>query len=216
MNISHMSVSAGLLITAIVIIRAAALNRLPKTTFLVLWGVALCRLLIPVSIPLRYSVYDIIDRIVKSALPDAAAQPAITIALSAGGPAAGTTGTPGVTGQIAPAAVVWLAGMLAVFAAFAVIYFKNHRELRFALIVRGNDFLNQWLAEHRLPRPITILQSDRITTPVAVGLLKPRVILPKSVNMNDKRLLSYVLTHEYYHIKRCDALWINYFRKSLR
>jgi len=51
------------------------------------------------------------------------------------------------------------------------------------------------------------MQSDRITTPFAVRLLKPRIILPKTVNMDDKQLLNYVLTHEYYHIKRYDALW---------
>ncbi|MDR1159639.1 MAG: peptidase M56, BlaR1, partial [Syntrophomonadaceae bacterium] len=191
MNILHMSISAGLLITAIVIIRAAALNRLPKTMFLILWGVALCRLLIPVSIPLRYSVYSAIDRITKNALQDSAVRSVIENALSTSAPAADTIGAQSVTGQItqaaqeqvlsiAPVTIIWLVGMFVVFTAFAVIYFKNRNELRFALIIRGNDFLNRWLAEHRLVRSITILQSDRITTPIAVGIVKPRIILPKS------------------------------------
>jgi len=79
--------------------------------------------------------------------------------------------------------------------------------LRFATLIRDNDFLNEWLSEHKLLRPLAIMQSDRIKTPIAVGIIKPRIILPKSMNMDDKQLLSYVLTHEYYHIKRCDALW---------
>jgi beta-lactamase regulating signal transducer with metallopeptidase domain len=186
--------------------------------FLVLWGVALCRLLIPVSIPLRYSVYSAIGEIAKIAPANTVIQSAIENVLSTGDPAASTAGTPGIAEQMpqaaqgqffdmAPATIVWLAGMLIAFVVFAVVYFKNHRELRFALIVRDNDFLNRWLAEHRLLRPIAILQSDRIATPVAASLVTPRIILPKSMNMENEQLLNYVLTHEYYHIRRYDALW---------
>jgi hypothetical protein len=67
--------------------------------------------------------------------------------------------------------------------------------------------LNDWIENHKLLRPISIMQSDRIKTPIAVGIIKPRIILPKSMNMDDKQLLSYVLAHEYYHIKRYDAVW---------
>jgi hypothetical protein len=97
--------------------------------------------------------------------------------------------------------------MFSAFIFFAVIYCRNHKGLRYATAIRDNDFLNEWLAEHKLLRPITIMQSDRIISPLAVGVFKPRIILPKSVNMNDKQLLDYVLTHEYFHIKRCDAIW---------
>jgi beta-lactamase regulating signal transducer with metallopeptidase domain len=183
-----------------------------------LWGVTLCRLLIPVSVPLRYSVYTAVNEIAKIAPANTVIQSVIENVLSTGDPAASTAGTPGIAEQIpqaaqeqffgmAPATIIWLVGMLIAFLVFAVIYFKNHRELRFALIIRDNDFLNRWLAEHRLLRPITILQSDRITTPVSVSLVKPRIILPKSMNMENEQLLNYVLTHEYYHIRRCDALW---------
>lgn len=214
MNILHMSVSAGLLILAIITLRAFVLNKLPKTMFLILWGVTLCRLLIPVSIPLRYSIYSAIGEIAKIVLPDTTAGSVIENVLSMGVTDAGASG---ITDQIPQAAqgqyfsitlatFIWLAGMLVALTVFAIIYFRNHRELRFALMIRDNDFLNKWIVGHRLLRPITILQSDRITTPVAVGLVKPRIILPKSMNMGDELLLNHVLTHEYYHIKRFDAL----------
>lgn len=38
--------------------RIFTINRLPKGMFLVLWGIALCRLLIPISIASEYSVYS--------------------------------------------------------------------------------------------------------------------------------------------------------------
>jgi hypothetical protein len=46
MSLLNMSFSASILILVIVIIRALLLHKLPKRTFLVLWGVVLCRLLV--------------------------------------------------------------------------------------------------------------------------------------------------------------------------
>lgn len=57
MDIFQRSLSASVLIAAVVMIRALALHKLPKKTFLVLWGVVICRLLIPFSIPSRLSFY---------------------------------------------------------------------------------------------------------------------------------------------------------------
>ena len=50
MDIVQMSVQAGVLIAAIVIVRAITLYRLPKTSFLALWGIVIARLLIPFSL----------------------------------------------------------------------------------------------------------------------------------------------------------------------
>lgn len=47
MDIFQMSLSGAVLIVAVIIICTLAIYRLPKKTFLVLWGVVICRLLIP-------------------------------------------------------------------------------------------------------------------------------------------------------------------------
>ena len=218
MSILQMSITAGVLVTAIVIIRAVALNRLPKKMFLVLWGLVLVRLLVPVAIPINIAIGDIVERV----LPDSSAYSAVENTTP--NPMPDFSGVPGITeapsiaaGQaaeapqaifgIAPATMIWLAGMVAMVAFFAVIFIKNHRTLRFATLMKDNDFLNKWLAEHRHIRPIAIMQSDRIESPFAVGIIKPRIILPKSMDMNDRQILDYVLAHEYFHIKRFDALW---------
>ena len=60
MSLLQMSFSGAILILAIVVIRALAINRLPKKTFLALWGVALLRLLIPLSLPSMFSLYSVI------------------------------------------------------------------------------------------------------------------------------------------------------------
>lgn len=212
MSILQMSISAGILVMAIVIIRAVALNRLPKTMFLFLWGVSLCRLLVPVSIPSRFSVYSIIGEVFKPLSHKTTVLQVVENILPMGSPVMEVTKQVNPTVQkqvysIAPATIIWFAGMVAMFIFLVVVYFKNYRELRFALPILDNSFLDKWLTEHKLLRPIRIMQSDRIATPVAVGMIRPRIILPKSLDMDNKQLLQYVLTHEYYHIRRFDILW---------
>ena len=57
MTIQEMSFTGGVLIAAILLLRRLTLFRLPKWTFLLLWGTALCRLLLPFSFPSPFSLY---------------------------------------------------------------------------------------------------------------------------------------------------------------
>ena len=212
MSILQMSISAGLLVIVIVLIRAVALNRLPKKMFLALWGVALFRLLVPGSIPLPFRVPNITDGITKTLFPSNLVFPVVANQVTTGESVARAAGLATETAQwrfisMPPTTVIWLVGMLALLIFFAVIFFRSHRKLRYATVIHKNDYLNEWLVEHRLSRTITIMQSDRIVSPLAVGILKPRIVLPLSVDMTDKQLLNHVLSHEYYHIKRYDAVW---------
>ncbi len=63
MNLLQMSFTGGVLILAVIVLRAMALNRLPKGTFLVLWAVAALRLLVPFSIPSPASVYTLAEHV---------------------------------------------------------------------------------------------------------------------------------------------------------
>ena len=62
MGLLQMSLSGAVMIMAIIIIRALAINRLPKKTFLILWGIVLLRLMVPFSIPSALSVYSLAER----------------------------------------------------------------------------------------------------------------------------------------------------------
>ena len=219
MNILQMSVSAGLLVVGIVILRALALDKLPKKMFLALWGVALLRLLLPVSVPapfgLRSAVENIGTNIVvetKNHVPDlffSGEFGETPNQLTSRPPQAAESMPekpvePDFGPNIEPALLVWIAGMVAMGAYFTAIYLKNHRELRFCVPMRASEVASEVLGGKR---KINIMQSDKITTPVAVGLLRPRIILPKSMDMDDKELLRYVFAHEYIHIRRLDMVW---------
>jgi beta-lactamase regulating signal transducer with metallopeptidase domain len=230
MGLLQMSISAGILVVVVVLIRSITLNKLPKTTFLILWGVVLFRLFIPAHIPIQLNFYpsvgifgnvdsffDVTPEIYNNVTNDLPfgefstsefpmwARTPNPINIETLNYVSETVQKPG--SAIPPALIIWIAGMTALFIFFGVIYIKSHRRLRFATLIRDNSFVNAWLQKHKLLRSISVMQSDRVATPLAVGLYKPRIILPKNMNMYNKQLLNHVLTHEYYHIKRFDALW---------
>lgn len=208
MDIFQMSLSASVLIMAIVIIRALTLHKLPQKTFLVLWGVVIYRLLIPFSITSHFSFYTGIDmakrifagRVAESSpagisgIPDMANMPG--------------TGEPiGVVASatILPIEIVWLVGMSACALFFIVAYIKCCREFKTSLPVE-NDGVTRWPREHPLRRPVQIRQSDRIKAPLTYGVFRPVILLPKETDWTDETKLHYILTHELVHIRRFDAL----------
>lgn len=59
-SIVEMSVTGGLMILAVLIVRALFINRLPKKTFLLLWLCVVLRLLVPFALPSTASVYSLV------------------------------------------------------------------------------------------------------------------------------------------------------------
>jgi len=63
-----------------------------------------------------------------------------------------------------------------------------------------------WQKRHSLRRFVQVRRSDRISAPLTYGVLQPVVLLPSSMDLSDAETLSYVLEHEYVHIRRFDTL----------
>lgn len=59
MTLAEMNFAGTVMIFVIAVIRAIAVNKLPKKTFLLLWEIVMLRLIIPVSIPSPSSIYKI-------------------------------------------------------------------------------------------------------------------------------------------------------------
>lgn len=62
MSLLQISIAGAVMILVITVIRTLTINRVPKKTFLILWGAALIRLLIPVSLPSGLSIYSLLER----------------------------------------------------------------------------------------------------------------------------------------------------------
>jgi len=162
MSVFQMSITALILVLAIVVIRSFAFDKLPKIVFMILWAVLLSYLLV------AFYVFGLCS----------ASQAAI---------------------------IVWIIGAFALAFFFIYTHFRYLMEYRASLPV-DNDIVNEWLKEQKLIRPIQVRLSDRITTPLTYGILKPVILLPKVLDLHDEITLLYVLAHELIHIKRFDIL----------
>ena len=82
--------------------------------------------------------------------------------------------------------VIWISGILALISYSVITYAKLSSNLEAATLVRDNIF-----------------ESDRITTPFVIGLVKPKIIIP--INLKETEL-KYILAHESIHIGRGDNI----------
>ena len=204
MSLPQMSAAGGVMILAIVVIRALALERLPKRTFTALWALVLARLLLPFSLPSPLSVYSLLGR--RTTVGAAGTAPVPDLPFSV--PAAETAGGLEAAASSAPPfplwAAVWAGGTVLLAVAMAVLYWRCRREFAAALPVE-DPLANQLLADCRLRRPAALRQSDRVSTPLTYGLLRPVILLPKAMDFSDREALRYVLAHEAVHIRRMDG-----------
>ena len=209
MKLLQMSLAGGVMILVITVIRALAIERLPKKTFLALWAAALARLLAPVSLSSALSIYSLLARRAPAAaewtaVPALPALPAETGAAAAAAAAAQQTAS-------APAAqppvwtIVWAVGAAVCAVVFAAAYGRCSREFRASFPVE-NDVTRRWLQSHPLRRTIAIRQSGRISSPLTFGVLRPVILMPKKTDWTDETALRYVLEHEFVHIQRFDVL----------
>ncbi len=211
LDIVQMSLWSSVLIAAVIIIRMLTLYKLPKRTFLVLWTIVVCRLLIPFSIPSYFSLYTGINLAQRffdeQNMLSSPARIPVDISLRH---ALDTGGTYLEVGRmnvafISPAELLLLTGMFAVALFFIVAYIKYRREFRMSLPVE-NDFVARWSQGHPLRRKVRIHQSDRIQSPLTYGIFQPVILLPKKIDWANEKKLEYILTHEFVHIRRFDTL----------
>ena len=206
MSLFQMSVAGGVLILFIVLIRALAIHRLPKTTFLALWMIAALRLLLPFSIPLPFNIHigldvfsDVVQELpsgnIASTLPGDS-PPSYDIGTAVPSPA---------TEHISTFEILWLVGVLLLAIYFSISYFRSMRKFRMS-IPDNTPYIQNWLTAHQISRPLAVRSSDLISSPLTYGILHPVILLPKKLDRNDQAALKYVLTHEYVHIRRFDAI----------
>ena len=206
MSLLQMSFVGAVMILAIIVIRALTINLLPKKTFVVLWGIAVVRLLLPLSLPSVFSVYSLLSE--YTSVIDAAKGSQAVLALQ--------TETPGqitimhnnlssTANTVSMWTVIWAIGMLISAMVFAIVYWKCQQEFQTSLPV-NNDFIIKWLNTHQQKRTISIRQSSRFSAPLTYGILRPVILVPTSTEWENTASLQYVLEHEYVHIRRFDSI----------
>lgn len=223
MTLLNMSLGGGVLIGVILVLRRALLHRLPKWTFLLLWGAALCRLLVPFTLPSQLSVYtgaawiaEAVRPVEETPAPVPVPAPDLpfiiwedspdTLREDSWTPPAVPVPSEPRREPLSLLAAVWLTGTALCGVFFGAAYLWTLRRFWDAVPAEA-EFLRRWREEHPTLRPVQVRTCGAVNAPVAYGLIRPVILLPENTNWTDEDQLTYILTHEYVHICRGDLLW---------
>ena len=102
--------------------------------------------------------------------------------------------------------VLYLLGLAAVAGILAwqkIIYAKR---LKGGLLMERNETVNGLLRDMGMGH-VLVFSNDEIASPLACGLIGPRIYLPTRMDFGNAVLLRHVLAHEAMHIRRRDN-WV--------
>ena len=195
LKIINMSISASWLILAVLILRLV-LKKAPKWVNVLLWGIVAVRLICPFSFESALSLIPSAETFPEKVIsgPSFDVQTGITPVDNRINDYLGDRYFEGVT---VPAnsgnnimtilSIVWTIGILLLVAYTVISYWRLHREIDTAVRYKDNIF-----------------QSENVSSPFVLGIIKPRIYLPFSMNDQD---LEHVVAHEQAHICRKDHWW---------
>ena len=196
LKIVNMSISASWLVVAVLILRLV-LKKAPKWVNVLLWGIVAVRLICPLSFESALSLIPSSETIPLDI--EMAAKPTI----DSGVPAINSVVNP-VLSSFAPPQhvltsanplqiwipilnIIWLIGVGTFLLYTAVSYWRLRRKVDTAVRYKDNIF-----------------QSENVSSPFVLGIIKPRIYLPFSMNEQD---MEHVVAHEQAHIRRKDHWW---------
>ena len=195
LKIVNMSISAGWLVLAVLVLRLA-LKKAPKWVSVLLWGIVAVRLICPFSIESALSLIPSTQTFPEEILsgPDFNIQSGIAPVDQQINDYLNDHYFEGVTvptnhgaNVMSVLTVIWLIGMVIMIAYTAITYLRLRRKLSMATLLRENIF-----------------QCETVRSPFVLGILKPRIYLPYGMDGND---LYHVVAHEQAHIRRKDHWW---------
>lgn len=193
----------------IILIRVIALNKLPKTSFLIMWGIALTRLLVPFSLPSRLSFSGVAGELVNLMGVESLASETDK-GFSVWSIMMQQTETISNQRAILPTSpfiTIWLLGMFLFFSMVVLWYWISFQKLRDATPVEEPGAIRDWLDAHDSRRSLILLRTNQVRTPITTGILHHRIYLPYALDINDEQTVQFIFTHENVHIRRGDVFW---------
>ena len=195
LKIINMSISASWLVLAVLILRFV-LKKAPKWINVLLWGIVAIRLICPFSFESPLSLIPSAETIPLNIGMDST--PTINSGISAinnaVNPIISQSNTPmaGASVNLLQITIgiyeyIWIFGMIALALYTAISYWRLRRKVDTAVRYKDNIF-----------------QSENVSFPFVLGIIKPRIYLPFKMN---GQYLEYVVAHEQAHICRKDHWW---------
>ena len=206
LQIINMSITAGYVILAVMIIRLF-LRKTPVKYSYMLWSVVAFRLSMPFSFHSVFSLFNL--NMFKASVTESTTgivmqyvpgnigimeQPQVNLGLEATNQVINNALPQGTSANsVNPMQVamtvgmwIWVLGIVFLAVYSMVTYFRLQKRMENAVLLEKNIF-----------------QSDKVQSPFIMGFVEPKIYIPFGL---DENALRYVLTHEGYHLKRGDHL----------
>lgn len=194
----NMSMSAGILVIAVVMLRVL-LKKVPKKYICILWALVALRLICPISISSSLSVFnllhvgtDVTGQVEYFQYNGKAEKPKLVFdmpTLTNDSAASDSMAAQSTTSDIFLPVVMylWLVGTAVMLVLAIISYRKLKKEVAASIRCENNIYI-----------------CDEIRSPFILGMVSPRIYLPSGMNEATQRN---VIAHETAHLKRRDYWW---------
>lgn len=205
----NMNIIASFIAIMLLIFRFIIGKVIPRKFIYSIWAIVLFRLLIPISLSSKWSIMNVIDSyniksitIPKNQINILSYTNTIQVADSY---YPIKYKTQFITSFFNITSIIWIVGIIIISIMTYILYRITMKKLMKAKQTNEyNDVLIDCMNVLKMKGTISIYEGDFIQTPVVVGLLKPKIIIPNTVANKE---LKYIILHELCHIKRKDQLW---------
>lgn len=210
------AISGAALIIIVLILRVLLKNRAPKRAVVLLWDIALVRMLLVFTVPSPVSVYSLFGGETAGVLPVTETRPPVIAdygetaqsttppIIAQANPAEGITPDEAAVEAPSAARAVWFIGAAGVLAYFACGYIRFRRRIRCSVPLTGD--IPEYVNGQGIRRRIRVESCRGISSPLTYGLIRPVILLPPEMSAAGEPSVRLVLLHELAHIKRLDVL----------
>ncbi len=195
-SVVNMSITASILVLLVFFLRLV-LKRAPRWISVLLWGLVAVRLVCPITFESPVSMMPdrewvelsdtqdtYYDRIISDEINSPTNSENISVVYTETEPEITVQKTLPTSFYLS---IAWLFGIALMLLYTLISYLALYVRVRCATRLRENIF-----------------QSENVSSPFVLGVIKPRIYLPFSM---DNNALEYVIAHERAHIRRCDHYW---------
>lgn len=186
----NMSLAASV-VAAVVIILRLVLRKAPKRISVVLWLLVALRLILPFSIESSFSLmpsYAVTPQgVVSYEKTEINSTPTDVITVTSPSGDSKEYQKTSLTDSMPIEVAIWLGGMAIMLVYALASYTAIRKKVSESVPLKGN-----------------IRLCDRIATPFILGIFRPKIYLPTSMNESDT---AYVTAHEKAHLRHGDHIW---------
>lgn len=207
----YASITGAILIVVIGLLRLLFARQVSRRVFLVLWLLAVVRLLLPVSLPSPTSIYNLPlfsrDKVISAPAQELPDQTVTASLPEQQSPVTEQSGAPVVLPPVQEETglslmqlltIIWASVGLCLFLGMELRHLFSRRRYRFSLPLPEGEGIS-------VPEGLQVRMLDGLSTPLTYGVFRPTVLIPVRC-LEQPEQLQHILLHEQAHIRNWDLL----------